>query len=302
MRSIKTLITRGMRLKKYNGGFNFFDPHKSFFSLLIVRFSLILFISVFVASLFFVLKTSEIAYHGGYEGLNKALVIFKVPLGVLAISIPVIGILAAFHRSEQTREQIRVSINQNNFVNYYKHIEEFDKYIKSYPATNIEFININALHSQFFPAARFGDYDLDKKVFFDIDKCFDNILKSLGNFNNEDRETQYNALYDIEINRGKIISLLQLKKEKLAVSNAKTIQIKEIKVALVGGGFRRYIRSCRNLADVFIYLASFQDKPPKFYSTVKFSDMDLSVIIDCDISSESGVIACFDINDGLSVA
>ena len=39
------------------------------------------------------------------------------------------ALLAANHRSEQTKAQISSNAQQNLFANFYKHIEEFEKYI-----------------------------------------------------------------------------------------------------------------------------------------------------------------------------
>lgn len=74
---------------------------------------------------------------------------FKIPLWVLALLIPVLGLLNANHKSEQTRAQMELTRSQNNFANYYKHLEEFEKYMgRSWmPQTHIESKNERLLHS-----------------------------------------------------------------------------------------------------------------------------------------------------------
>lgn len=82
-------------------------------------------ISVWVG--IYIYQYSEIQLQGGYKGVNDLLVVFKVPLGIAAIVFPLVALVAASHRSEQTKKQILISHQQNTFSNYYKHVEEFGK-------------------------------------------------------------------------------------------------------------------------------------------------------------------------------
>ncbi|OOE92626.1 hypothetical protein BZG77_14595, partial [Salinivibrio sp. IB643] len=82
-----------------------------------------------------------------YKGFNHFFVVFKFPVSVLAAMLSVIGLIALAHRSEQSArqiqqsaKQIKLSESQNNFTNYYKHVEEFEKYIKK---SNFEIENTN---------------------------------------------------------------------------------------------------------------------------------------------------------------
>lgn len=66
-------------------------------------------------------------------------------------------------RSEQTKEQIRVTSIQNNFANYYKHLEEFIKYVDKHQYTD----NISGaryIHKRLYPDAQSGKYDLCKNL------------------------------------------------------------------------------------------------------------------------------------------
>lgn len=78
---------------------------------------------------FYIAYTSDLNFLKGYEGLNSALDIFKVPLGILALVFPLVALAASSHRSEQSKKQIIISESQNSFANYYKHLEEFDKIV-----------------------------------------------------------------------------------------------------------------------------------------------------------------------------
>lgn len=110
-----------------------FDPHKTFFQLGIVRVTLLTVLTVVALLVLWIIFFSweVLSYDPTYSGLNNLISIFKVPLGVSTLLIPIFAVYAANHRSAQTKETLRVTQKQNIFANRYKHIEEFDKYIKS---------------------------------------------------------------------------------------------------------------------------------------------------------------------------
>ena len=140
-----------------------FNPHKSFISLTI--FKLVFFGAITSSALItaIILKSSNIEIDWSYAGFNSAINIFKVPLGILAISIPVIALLAANHRSEQSREQMRLAQEQNNFSNYFKHLEELEKYCAEECKKGGHSVRkIRSLHTRLFPSALHGNYDLNE--------------------------------------------------------------------------------------------------------------------------------------------
>ncbi|SET40440.1 hypothetical protein [Thalassotalea agarivorans] len=151
---------------------NWFDPDKAFFELAVVRctFVLVIISAVVVACL--------ILINGDYSScftsscFNVSVSNFKVPLGVLSLLIPIIAVFAANHRSEQTKRQIELSQVQNNFSNYYKHLEEFEKYIHNakpkYAAKTYEMMDARMLHNVFFPLAKDGHLAIDDSVKLEI--------------------------------------------------------------------------------------------------------------------------------------
>ena len=108
----------------------YFDPDTSFFELKIVRLTALSFILVFLLVCAVIIHQSELwgEWNFTHSGFNNLLDYFKVPLGFLALMIPVGAVFAANHRSEQTKKQIALTHKQNLFTNYYKHIEEFEKF------------------------------------------------------------------------------------------------------------------------------------------------------------------------------
>ncbi|MCE9680607.1 hypothetical protein LZP69_15755 [Shewanella sp. AS1] len=138
-----------------------FNPNKSFLSLPIVWFTVSTFLLLSCVSTAFIIYKSNLELDLSYNGFNSFISIFKFPLGISALIIPIIALLAANHRSEQTKEQIRVTNAQNVFSNYYKHIEEFTKYLSERVDTNID---LRYAHSKFYPRASEGDYEIDPKL------------------------------------------------------------------------------------------------------------------------------------------
>jgi hypothetical protein len=109
---------------------NYFDPHKSFLDLKIVRYTISVLTILSIISAYVITIYSDIDLDPRYQGFNNFVNFFQVPLGLLALIIPIVALLASNHRSVQTKEQIRLALAQNNFSNYYKHIEEFEKFCR----------------------------------------------------------------------------------------------------------------------------------------------------------------------------
>jgi hypothetical protein len=81
---------------------------------------------------------------------------FKLQIALLSTSIPLAALFAAVHRSQQTAIQIEVQQEQNNFINHFKHLEEFKKAFKGdklpFPWKSSE-----ELHLDIYPNTKSGD-------------------------------------------------------------------------------------------------------------------------------------------------
>jgi hypothetical protein len=137
---------------------NMFDPHKSFFDLNIVRWITVIILLISFAVAVIIIVNSNLNYDFSYVGFNKFVLFFQVPLGVFALLIPLLAVCAANHRSEQSKEGMKLANIQNNFSNFYKHLEEFQKYIdlkNDYKNEFPEIIDIDVkgrkLHTKLFP-------------------------------------------------------------------------------------------------------------------------------------------------------
>jgi hypothetical protein len=120
-----------------------------------------------VAAIGLIVWNNSISYGMTYQHFNGVFEVFKFPLQMLIGMTASIALLAALHKSEQTRKQIYLANVQNNFVNYYKHLEEFKKYVdhlepkKITAGNNSENYKFNyrQLHSLFYKNSINGDYN-----------------------------------------------------------------------------------------------------------------------------------------------
>lgn len=162
---------------------NHFDPHTSFIDLPIFRKTIAL--SLLLTAIVCVLITinSKLESNFTFEGFNQALTIFKFPLGILAITIPIIALLAANHRSEQTKEQMRLAAENNNFSNYFKHFSEFQSYSekRKKPTKSVIITNTRNLHIKLFPESKNGIYQASKQIIAELDDILTLYLAMIEN-------------------------------------------------------------------------------------------------------------------------
>lgn len=142
----------------------YFDPKKSFLHLQVVwgAISALLAFST-VIGLVIIFNTS-LLWDLSANGFNHFIFVFRFPLGILAMIIPIVALLAANHRSEQTKEQIKATGLQNNFSNYYKHLEEFVKYSQA-NLKDIKDLDFRLIHKKIYPNSQEGDYEICRELF-----------------------------------------------------------------------------------------------------------------------------------------
>lgn len=171
-----------------------FDPQKSLFDLPIVRHTIITaaILSTIVACIIIAHNEENFLFTG--DGFNNLIAIYRVPLGILAVGLTLVGIFGANHRSEQTKRQIERSFdqinlsnaqmklteNQNIFSNFYKHIEEFSKYCEDH-GSNQRYLAPRYLYSQIFDKSFLGDYSISEKFLSDFSKFIEEVLVEAEN-------------------------------------------------------------------------------------------------------------------------
>lgn len=176
------------------------DHSKPFLKLPIVWLSFLLITTLAVASAIAIIIYSDLRFDFSYRGFNEFIVIFKMPISIWAINIPVIAVLAANHRSVQTKKQIEVgqtqianslkqieaSEKQNIFTNYYRHIEEFEKYcayhLRDDRLPSVSISNTRILHQALFPDAIKGGLSISKDVLDEIEYTFMNVNDYISDY------------------------------------------------------------------------------------------------------------------------
>ena len=182
-----------------------FDPNKSFFELLIVRITFYFIISLSVVFFILITYNSDLSCDLTYNGFNYFIVVYKVPLGTLAILIPAIAVLATNHKSEQTKAQLKVATEQNNFVNYYKHLEEFEKYLNAHTDKSFFYHSINNLHGVLFHDAKDGIYSVGYRTIEYVNKSIGEFLYKVKSLDKASDDERLNILNDISSIQGDLV-------------------------------------------------------------------------------------------------
>lgn len=176
-----------------------FDPEKSLFELPAVRWIFATTVLSAAIVVMAIVGYGKLEPEWSYSGFNRAIEIFRFPIGILAVGLSLIGLCGANHRSEQTRRQlersstqidistsqIEATRSQNNFANYYKHSEEFAKLCLKF--TSIGKVNSpKRLHTKLFPDALHGNFTISPKAlaeFRDYGTQLQQILLQMANSN-----------------------------------------------------------------------------------------------------------------------
>ena len=188
------------------------DPLKSFTQLPL--FWIILTLSLLLSSsiTYIIIRKSNLIWNWDYIGFNFLIEIFKVPFSIMAIALTIVAILATMHRSAQTKEQILNSNKQNAFSNYYKHIEEFEKYMNTTIKSNsLNFGNLRFTHRMLFPNSFQGIYNVDGSYLELVEDEYSKIKDLLQKFNQDREETVLKLLIQINKSIDYCFAMLDIK-------------------------------------------------------------------------------------------
>lgn len=168
------------------------NAEKSLFSLLSIKIIAAITILAIIASFLMIcLDRPSLTFQPDREGLVLFVELFKVPGTFLAMGLAAVSLVATNHRSEQTSlqisrtsKQIEITEQQNKFANYYKHIEEFEKYItatsvpKVLPlepfaeitreSLEVYILSTRDLHADLFPNAINGTLEVSPQAISDF--------------------------------------------------------------------------------------------------------------------------------------
>lgn len=195
-----------------------FDPNKSFLDLRIVRWTAGITFTLSALVAITIKLTSDLTTDFTHAGFNFAATAFKFPLGMMATLIPVIALMAANHRSEQTKEQMRLASENNNFTNYFKHLSEFESYTEKHKIKkDIKFKSVRNLHKIIFPNSKNGIY----KASPEIPKQIEETIKQAIEITERIIATQ-NQVHEIELKYS------ETRKPFMEIEKAIRANIKEI--------------------------------------------------------------------------
>lgn len=148
----------------------------------------------------------EYSFSLSQAGYETFLEISKLPLYVMAPAVPLGMVVAAFHKTKQTAEQLRQTESSNNFKNYLEHKKEFIDKIKP----NIPYIQNSDYHAAFayqyfFPYAKKSDFSISKDAeeFIELIMKFGGSGQPLSFSQNKEEINQHNPeeIYNSKIEK-----------------------------------------------------------------------------------------------------
>ena len=102
------------------------------------------------------------------RGMNNFLNLFKLPIGIASLSLPLAAVVAANHRSMQTAKQILEQNSQNIFGNHLQHRGYFFKFIEDFkPFKNIQ-VSTPKLYENLFPTAVSGNLEPNRIALYNF--------------------------------------------------------------------------------------------------------------------------------------
>jgi len=232
-----------------------FDPHKSFVTLPIFWVTVGTILSIAFLISLVIYANENLHFDFTAKGFNGFLNIFKLPLGISALIIPIVALLAANHRSEQTKAQILTNKQQNMFSNYYKHIEEFEKYVELINSrkTGFSVPHKRNCHKRLFPKAAKGEFSICEVLFQNIHNSFAEIETLIHYFHGGHKTTPLETIFNIEHEFDKIFSF----------ANCSWAQRSGVQLNFNGSQFVTaknmvaFMNSVKLRADMFMELISF---------------------------------------------
>ncbi|MDZ7660947.1 hypothetical protein [Thiohalophilus sp.] len=172
-----------------------------------------------------------------------------------ALIIPIVALLAANHRSEQTKAQILSNNQQNIFSNYYKHIEEFEKYIE----TNIDQTEMliekkRSCHRRIYPKASKGDFSVDEELAAKVETNSNEIYEFIEYFHKGHRKMSHDTIVDIELNLREIERNLSM---RWSPKNVNTVTLNNVTVRAQKNSLKHYFRNIKNRSHAILDVLEF---------------------------------------------
>lgn len=261
-----------------------FDPLKNFFQLPILWWSVCSFVLLALVIAGVINYNSDLLPRFDYLGFNQAITIFKVPLGLLAFIIPVVALLAANHRSVQTKQQLRLTEQQNIFSNHFKHIEEFEKYISSHINNELFFINNRSAHRILFPTAGEGYLNISESLLDEVNSLLNMTVGLIKQFSGGHKKKPADTIIDIELSIRQVEKLVGLEvietpTDKPFIHNGVTVMVRQISL-------KRYFKKIKQRIDMIKVIFEFDQNISLPQALLDISKMNVEVVPEMSMSSE----------------
>ncbi len=163
-----------------------FDPNKDFFHLPILWITLGALLACAAIISAVIIIHSHLYFDFSYKGLNNAVTIFKIPLSLIALSIPIIAIYSSNHKSAQTRKQMQSAFHQNVLFNHHSRVEEFCSYSYAYLKNTYEISNPRAVYYKLYPQSKTGSYNLSTEKQKELENLINETKSYIDNILKED--------------------------------------------------------------------------------------------------------------------
>lgn len=259
-----------------------FDPRKSFFELTVVKATFVVIVALSIFFALVIIYNSDLKSDLSYSGFNNFLEIFKVPLGTFALLIPSVALLAANHRSEQTREQILTAQSQNNFSNYFKHIEEFEKFCNEQNFNKAKVVNVRRLHDVIFGGAKEGIYDVCEQFREDIDSIISDFFRLCEAFEYEDSAFKLDNILELDTLKKTIMAHYGISLSERRSGN--NLSHNNRNVFFADGKLELFLKEFKVLIQYVILISRFGGKAIKTDKTEEICNIMFSCISSDNIS------------------
>lgn len=252
-----------------------FDPLKSFLALPILWVVIAVFVGFAGLAFVVINHYSSLEFGFDYVGFNQFLSFFKVPLGILALIIPVVALLAANHRSEQTKAQIESTRQQNTFSNFYKHIEEFEKYVEAHiDKSTTTFNSMRGSHRVIFPNAISGDYSVGNNLLNTINGFMNDLVNLVGYFHGGHPKKEIDTIYQIQKTLEEIDQLIGINSTVSGVE----IDSEGSKITIPKKSAAMFFSQLRNRVAIVNTILSFDHEYNPSKPTLKLTTLDLGKV------------------------
>jgi hypothetical protein len=297
----KKIMADKSLFKKLSESINF-DPHSSFVELRIVRITVYCFAIMSLANSILIVCFSNLKFRFDHIGFNNFVDFFKVPLGTLALLIPIMALLATNHRSVQTKEQIRISNLQNNFINHFKRVEEFEKYCKregSHASNRVT--NARSLYSVIYPESMNGDYSISEAYNTALSEFLQNVVEHSALFKSGDMEKYIEAInkINLEIMKFGLFGYMGLNEIEVRVFNYNGKE-----AGLRSGNLEVNMREVSHIVSAVVDVLSFEPGYKPYGLLEKTLNMNFTKLPDIRLNEHNQFInldqiSKFDLNDFL---